>query len=52
MSDYGGLPYRKAPPSAGKDDPESMLHMSGLAPDIKVAEVMNTRTNSLCYSYN
>ncbi|KAF2121024.1 hypothetical protein BDV96DRAFT_641662 [Lophiotrema nucula] len=52
MSDYGGAAYRDAAPSASRDNLQSIIRMSGLAPDIRVAEVMNTRTSVLCYSYN
>ncbi|KAF2855807.1 Di-copper centre-containing protein [Plenodomus tracheiphilus IPT5] len=52
MVDYGGPLHRDVPTSEAAAHSSDILRMDGLAPDISVKSILNTRKGRLCYTYN
>lgn len=52
MNDYGGPLIRDVPTSKAAARSSDILLADGLAPDVSVKEVLNTRKGRLCYMYN
>ena len=52
ISDYGGTLHRDVPTSEAAAHPTDVLHMDGLATDVSVESILNTRKGRLCYTYN
>jgi hypothetical protein len=52
MSDYGGPLHGDIPTSEAAAHSSDVLRMDGLAYDVSVESILNTRKGKLCYMYN